>query len=219
MTRYWLCGLLLIFGISYGQPSQTHPKTNPSGQTEQSKNVAASLNSQESNTQTQNSDCWFLKWFKDPNFYIAIFTFFLMKFAYEQIKISRDTAQRQLRAYIVVKPSSGIIERTTNQTWQAFVNLEVRNTGQTPAYFVETESELKFFPEPLPENSDFTIMPTPGGSSATIGSNDTPIIPQCFLSNSMTSQEFHQKIIDTSQKLYFYGHVTYKDIFGATQTT
>ena len=74
---------------------------------------------------------------------------------------AKQTAERQLRAYVFVQPTQTNITDDTISIRYVF-----QNTGQTPAYDVRHASKLEILPEPLPPGFKF-VSPTNfiGGNS------------------------------------------------------
>src|SRR5260370_34892153 len=67
----------------------------------------------------------------------------------ESVALAKDTAQRQLRAYISVEIRGFQFDRDPNLAWLCKANFEIRNDGQTPAYDVRTNGDCRI-PAPPP---------------------------------------------------------------------
>jgi hypothetical protein len=129
-------------------------------------------------------------------FIILVGTFFIM----------RDTARRQLRAYVCIE--SGLV--TFPQPNMPEVLIEYKNTGQTPAYNTNAWINLWFGPHPLKERIPSAsknlikgneVLAT-GRKSTSAGSPKEPLPPH-FLAR-LGTKEF---------TLYAYGEIRYRDVF------
>jgi hypothetical protein len=75
----------------------------------------------------------------------------------------RDTARKQLRAYVFVEPSTIEFEGTTPKA----LHFETRNTGETPAYRIIAFNAFRLLPYPLP-NGFAHPPPDDGGDTTNI---------------------------------------------------
>lgn len=83
------------------------------------------------------------------------------KAAEESAAISRDTAQRQLRAYMAVdSPEGHFFEFIPNSGSRPYfrVRLRWRNNGATPARNLILYTAWNIFPDPLPPNFNFSLF-------------------------------------------------------------
>src|ERR1041385_1011185 len=124
----------------------------------------------------------------------------------QSIALAAETAERQLRAYVLV--DSALMKFPETAVPEAQVHF--RNSGQTPAYDVHGWIATWFAEYPLKENlpepsSDFrkgTETLAPGRHSVFLAPRKPPLAPQ-FL-----------QILGTPQfTLYVYGEIRYRDAF------
>ncbi len=139
-----------------------------------------------------------------------------------------DTAEKELRAYLTVKlePGNGLDPLYTESVYphRAFFDfkLTVQNCGKTPAYDVKfSGGNSGLFPQPLPADWP-EIKPldqsAPGGAG-TLGANATislPVEKQFYTQEELT--EF-TTLDFTSRRIYSYGRVEYRDVFGKPRFT
>ena len=128
-------------------------------------------------------------------------------------EVMKDTAQRQLRAYVCI--SSGIIEFSRGRD-VPIVKVNYKNCGQTPAYDVRSWIHIWITDDPLkeilpvpPEDymTSVSIIP-PGGFHFMVIEKDPPI----------PSNVLH--LIGTSQgTVYIYGEIRYRDAFNIERFT
>jgi uncharacterized protein YejL (UPF0352 family) len=130
----------------------------------------------------------------------------------KQTNVLKDTAQRQLRAYVCVE--SAVVTFPQRAVPEALVSF--KNCGQTPAYDVRGWIHTWFTTYPLQETlpdapkelrkSVETLGP---GRLSTFATARKPALPPEYLA-----------ILGTPKfTLYVYGEVRYKDIFGNERTT
>lgn len=93
---------------------------------------------------------------------IAIFTIALASFSLWQTVITRDSARRQVRAYIGVK--NGSVTLFNNNT-TAVADIEFTNTGQSPAYEFSTWLKIKIdAPDASPFGEELSVAERTGSS-------------------------------------------------------
>ena len=129
----------------------------------------------------------------------------------------KDTAERQLRPYVVVRPG-----KVYMQNREAGLPLkwapEILNTGQTPAYDLKCAVRLEFREFPLPVGSTFDVSVSEHDSQGTLGAGermDTPIPAGRML----TDDELRGVKSRQGVAMYVYGSVTYRDTFDDTHHT
>jgi len=144
---------------------------------------------------------------------------------------AKHTAQRQLRAYVL--PELGNIvnvavpmrtsgaytpteARITHPDWGPVVGMQIKNTGQTPAFKVEHWGNILFREYPL--KSD---LPGPAEglikSASTIGPGIINT-KRSVLAKPLTEKEIAQ-LRDNTGAIYVYGFIFYEDAFGRKHTT
>jgi len=128
------------------------------------------------------------------------------------IEIMRDTALRELRAYVCM--SEALIEFRQERAPE--VQIHIKNCGKTPAYDVEMWIGVVLGPYPGP----LTLPPPPEGfrkSKSLLAPGEKPHA-MVFRHSVMTEQQI--TILGTSQlTMFVYGDITYRDAFGKQRIT
>jgi hypothetical protein len=137
----------------------------------------------------------------------------------DAVELSRQTAERQLRAYVQIVGKDFLVQGDSGN--ERFVNqLSVVNTGQTPAYQLKIDSVVKILPRSLPE--DFTFAFIPEGlnrSMMMVGSGRS--VGHDSLADTILSEAEMISIMraDSGVRLYSFGTVKYEDCFGKPRFT
>jgi hypothetical protein len=124
----------------------------------------------------------------------------------KQLAVSRDTEQRQLRAYVGitdVEIPDGFFEDKIPT-----LNVSLKNFGLTPAYNVKMSFATNFgsFPDP-------GDLPAPQPTNATWVFNPSDVSSAPFdLPMPLTAADI-AGMQNMSRPLYFYGRITYDDAF------
>jgi hypothetical protein len=128
------------------------------------------------------------------------------------IEIMRDTAARELRAYVCM--SEAMIEFRQERAPE--VQVHIKNCGKTPAYDVEMWIGVALGPYPGP----ITLSPPPEGfkkSKSLLAPGEKPHA-MVFRHPVMTEQQM--SILGTSQlTMFVYGDIRYRDAFGKQRIT
>jgi len=130
----------------------------------------------------------------------------------EIVTVTRDSAERQLRAYVTIS-GCGISDlKTTKGPIKA--TLTMKNVGQTPAYDVVHPSAIGIHSFP---RTDFPAPP-----------QDLPLSKQVLGPNGI-AYKFHTYRVLTDEEndgitagkmaIYVFGEVRYRDVFGNSHTT
>jgi hypothetical protein len=130
-------------------------------------------------------------------------------------------AVRQLRAYLFLDPKTfeltPVLEAEVGKDRLCRIKIGyfINNTGQTPAYRVKMESDIRFLGWPPP--SDLVIEPSPGdvvsqlrgvGAGHPMGGSVSKFI--------MVDLE---AVVALTQRIYFVGVITYFDVFNKERHT
>lgn len=137
----------------------------------------------------------------------AIFTGGLLIYAFFQWRDSRISSERQLRAYITVKAKTldgaAIGEHP-------ILGIEIKNSGQTPAYKFKQASRAGYQPFPLPGEPPETIDNNPHGMQ--LGPGDTSYThPKAKYA---LTQGHVDGMAGKTQAFYFVGQIDFVDVFG-----
>jgi hypothetical protein len=168
-----------------------------------------------------NETDWFYKFWSDPiaTFTGALFfaTLVLVAIGYFQWRETRNTARRQLRAYISIYPGL-LIEQDERSPAIFEARPTIKNTGQTPAYNVSFAAITKVLPYPLPNGFDLSLPPHPSPSVSTLGpQQDSSMFT--YTEKIYPIDELIAILTMKGVALYPYGNVSYKDAFERTWET
>jgi len=129
------------------------------------------------------------------------------KAAEDSLTLSRDTAQRQLRAYVCVFAANIAFKKLD----QPDIEVHMKNCGLTPAYNVRSWIGLDVATHPLGKE----LMPPPEGfqmSSSTVAPGGHEIMPVVW---KRSIPPAFLPVLGTPQAtIYVFGRTTYLDIFG-----
>jgi len=145
---------------------------------------------------------------------LAVFTALLWKATNKLVESAKDTAVRQLRAYINI--SQGIVLNFDDPLNRIF-RLDIKNLGQTPAYEVSTVFKCIVREFPLDKNKPLEkVSPEDHKIFSVMG-------PNCEYRRDMTvpynGEWVEPKIKDGSTAIYGYGEIRYSDTFGIHRVT
>jgi hypothetical protein len=232
LKKLLLCLILLSNPIAlYGQaptppvnadkPKQQtinpHKQSSPEQRgTEQAPMVIKILPPTESKEPTANPDPhendmthWAEQWLQHwPEILLALFTLGLWVATAQLVSGAKDTARRQLRAYISIT-SVRKVPNTLNASLPAY-EIDFRNSGQTPAYAIKTWRAIGTSRKPLLE----PLAPPPDGVRDTdvalgIGAKQSMKIEK----SSPISQRESDEWGAGTAALYVWGKVEYSDVF------
>lgn len=146
--------------------------------------------------------------------WLAVFTFLLGSAAIWQAVITRNTAKRQLRAYIGIRPDPSQALLTLEEIHSKGFKFHVVNDGKTPAYNVTHVIKMGGYEkEEVFENNDF---PTKG--SKFVLNPDT--ISDLKISRNAPFSEAEKKyILEGKIHIFIWGEIRYVDAFGFRRWT
>jgi len=150
---------------------------------------------------------------------IAVLTVALVFFAGYQALLTRDTARRQLRAYIVVKDNivTGMMQVNAEGSRKISIATVYTNKGQTPAYDVKIITKLKILTADEAEKFDFKLRPLADSSITTLGqdesANASVVMEVC------PKPDFDEIWAANNKRLFIYGIIEYRDVFGKLRYT
>ena len=151
---------------------------------------------------------------------LTIFTGILAWSTRRLVRGAEDTAERQLRAYVFTNPVNSDPDIVTTKKYP--VVYSVHNNGGTPATLMEIGRAVDVFPYPLPKNFVFPPMPAHnvGGGGIVIGANIKFEASRIQADRLFTKAEINNvKKIGAVHRIYYYGWLIYKDVFGKTRRT
>jgi hypothetical protein len=131
-------------------------------------------------------------------FIALFFTFFVM----------RDSEKRQLRAYVF--PDRIILENAVGSIPPKLVMI-VKNCGQTPALEMTCQSDVIFGAYP-PININFSVGPASSPESCGALGPGVVITHDHPLASPMSSEQL-AGIRSETVAIYFYGYMSYRDVF------
>jgi hypothetical protein len=137
--------------------------------------------------------------------------------AQKSIFVSRDTAKRELRAYIgrdglTLASYEGKPTGTTHLQFR----VGIENNGRTPAFGVNGAVRLALYPAPLPTDADAT----PPDPSRPLGylspGKEVSLVTNTVV---LTNDELTDVVnVSGPRRLYLFGHVAYTDAFQRAQS-
>jgi hypothetical protein len=131
---------------------------------------------------------------------------------------SESNAQRQLRAYVVAEAKGVNIYGPENEV-SVSVRIIIKNTGQTPAHDLRIVSKTELLEHPIKMPFDFASISGPDPSAAVLGAG------QLTESESQPEKPFDgnemmvAKASESGSRIYTWGTVTYRDVFGHPRYT
>jgi hypothetical protein len=131
---------------------------------------------------------------------------------------SKETAERQLRAYVHTIGKDFVVQGADGDR---FVNrFSVVNAGQTPAYKLQIDSVVKVLPRPLTENFEFAFIPE-GLNRSVMMVGPGRSVGHDSLADAILSPAEMIRIMsaDSGVRLYSYGTIRYEDCFGHPRFT
>jgi hypothetical protein len=149
---------------------------------------------------------------------MAILTGLIALTGMYQAAIARDTARRQLRAYVHV---IDVAIRDVAPLRRPAAHFNMQNTGQTPALDLAVRFSLALLPLPSEDGpfAHLDIRPKlePGASRGTLGAGDTQPLHVSF-PDPLPEQLFEQ-FKSGKLGIFLYGSISYRDVFRREQTT
>lgn len=132
-----------------------------------------------------------------------------------QAWIAKDTAERQLRAYIASTPD-WIYE--FSETIPVQIRYTLSNHGQTPAYKFAHAAVVEIMPYPLPPKHPLPLMPTLIESTRTLHPNSIVygLVPA---TRTFSKSDINKAIANDGIRIYVLGLIEYKDAFGTVRQT
>jgi hypothetical protein len=129
--------------------------------------------------------------------------------AWQTVHTMRDTATRQLRAYVAI-PKLRI--RRVELGSKPVAVIKIKNSGQTPAYDLRGHFGLALFPYPF---KDVGEPATPNEISVIDVGPNQAIVARAELIGPL-EQKHIDALRDGRGAMLLVGHVTYRDAFGQT---
>jgi hypothetical protein len=146
---------------------------------------------------------------------IAFFTIILVIAGFRQVAISRNTAIRQLRAYIFID-SIGIKDVDAN--FNPKTTIVIKNSGQTPAYDLSGIAGIDFREYPLASDFDpLFIDPNSHIPTSHIPPGGTAIFR--LTHNELLTPVKISQLNDGTHAIYVAVKIIYKDAFGKRRFT
>jgi len=134
----------------------------------------------------------------------------------ENVEIFRERSIQSMRAYLTVGLGSGIYQ-DRDKCYQFQARPNILNTGQTPAFKVKANVRAALLPNPLPDDFEFPLDDLIDSAPL------APHHPVIFVApvNEWCNDPDVKGIKAGTGKiaLYYWGRVTYEDVFHAMRTT
>ncbi|MGA9754724.1 MAG: hypothetical protein WBV23_06245 [Desulfobaccales bacterium] len=131
------------------------------------------------------------------------------------VKTMRDTAGRQLRAYLSARFETIFIFSPTIRVTIKFIML---NHGQTPAYNVTHSSLVEVLPYPLPINYQLPSISPPPDTTFVLHPTAT-LDGYSLAARNFSKEEISRIVNNDGYRIYTFGVVKYKDTFGRSRQT
>ncbi|MBC7435078.1 MAG: hypothetical protein H7332_03295 [Bdellovibrionales bacterium] len=241
MKRVQVIGLVFFAGAAFSQPilstdkkqqateaaqpkaDASQPVQNPASVIETVVRYSAENNPQQENKPSGISRvleavfAWLLKVVEDPiSFFTLVLAFFtvrLWKSTHRLAVGAEDTAQRQLRAYVGIRPHDKYPASTLEEMHTIGLKFHIFNEGSTIAYGVHHTACLGRYTEDQPFEVDFTETASkfvlhPRAKSDMTLRLDAPL-------NSIEIQQILEGVL----KFYVWGEIRYTDAFGVARFT
>ena len=146
-------------------------------------------------------------------FALALFTLILALAMIVQIRDTRETSKKQLRAYIsVLPPVLGVSAKPFDPITAGCV---VRNSGQTPAYKVHAFIALKILPTPEVEKCPNPNELNSDPERAVVG----PGVELVLWRQPASDVKNYPPEIYHSHRVLYYGRIEYTDVYGVEHWT
>lgn len=120
--------------------------------------------------------------------------------------VLRETAERQLRAYVTVKQ---FVQTPAQNVQGSLIQVVWQNTGATPTKGFRYWAMLREFNGAIPDDFDFTPTGLKDYAGGELGSSSTVSAPPLFVSAQTMSQ-----MQDGSRKVLLLGQANYADFGG-----
>ncbi len=140
---------------------------------------------------------------------LAVSTTGLWAVTYFTLRHGRETAERQLRAYVSVSEV-----RVEHLEGMAEFSVELKNCGQTPAYKLTVDTNVKLAAHPLNEPLALTARPR-GVTIVGPGQASHGFVPA---GRALNAEELAALRAGT-KALYVFGEINYEDAFGIARWT
>jgi hypothetical protein len=141
-------------------------------------------------------------------------------FGYWQIDIAKDTAKRQLRAYLGIQPVC--FYNHDISTGKSFLNYAIINYGQTPAKKVHSIGNLKILDFPMKEDviPDYSSSEKPRQSGTIFPREESAYTGSVEIDSVLSNQTLEEVNSSKSErKIYAFISISYVDIFNIERHT
>lgn len=134
------------------------------------------------------------------------------------VEAGRDTAKRQLRAYLAVVIGGGVYQdREKNLRFEG--KPLMINTGQTPAHKIRFITRAAILPIPLPKEADLPETGSDSVGETTLGSQQNGSMSGIVDGFSHDNEVDGVKQMTGGKALFVWGRFTYEDVFGESHYT
>lgn len=137
--------------------------------------------------------------------------------ANEALKVTRDTSQLELRAYLSVLVGSATYQETAKSLRFA-VNPSLVNGGNTPARQVRYVANAAILPVPLPDNFKFPLAGAEKKRGGIVPAGHAFIL-SAVVPDFVAETEISHICQAQGRAVYTWGWVIYRDVFGKKHRT
>jgi hypothetical protein len=166
--------------------------------------------------QTEKDDAAREWWAVGADIAIAVLTLVIALISLGLYLVAKDTARRQLRAYVFTDPDKSLASFRFAVGEPLKAMLQIKNTGQTPAYDLVVLRGYAIEPRPIREDFDFTIKRV-GVAGQIVPAGATHYWPLSNISGD-TDQPIPAEVFNAVRNgvcdLYIFGRIEYRDAFG-----
>jgi hypothetical protein len=135
----------------------------------------------------------------------------------EAFATQKATFQLQLRAYVTIK-GHGLVPQNRADNYKVEVRPVITNLGNTPAHSVNFSAKLEILPAELPSDHVWGL-PDVAVESAAFLFPHQELSYRNWLPELISDEEISVIKHGVERRLYIYGFVRYKDIFGEDHRT
>jgi hypothetical protein len=137
--------------------------------------------------------------------------------ANESVALFRDANVRQMRAYLTIG-FLGLVPQDPATNYRFEVRISLQNVGNTPANDVENNTYARVLPFPLPKDFVFPEFNETIAGRGVLMPRDSKIITS-IADRIYSDDDVHEISYGSGKRLYVYGIIKYKDVFGVARKT
>jgi hypothetical protein len=237
MRKYLLILFALILGLSVYVSVQDERSLQQSGEKPAQSDNSVSNNPPNGITNSKgNQPFWFrfVRWPEGVGAWAIILTLFVIgeqtretakaaKATEASVEAGKDTAKRQLRAYVTVIIGDAVFQERRDEDKGGDLMFECRpllvNNGQTPARKIRFKARAAILPVPLPKEIHLPEEPDEGIGDSILGPQQNANMFALVDGFRADDEAESLKKGVGAKGLYVWGRITYEDVFGESHFT